>query len=315
LITKPIKLKDIVVEFSSRPSLFDEKLITDIKENGLKVPILVEGPDQNGKFYIVDGNRRFKSIESLGYRSIFCTIDSLTDEVSRGLKRLGLHFRSKKKTGYNLEREILFLIDKGLSDVEIAHKVNVAVQTVRRHLKSKSVPLALKKAAEENKVGKDNITRIYTMEQFPQPIHSILILDCLNKKIKTNEVNAIWKLARIPLLQDLNIKSVEHCINLSIEKAVFSNEDAEKTIFLEAIKDKTFKDRREITSYVSCHILTELNNIKSLSLSHFVNQLPFDQRLTILYVLEDLINAYKTFYWSPSPDEKSACKELKKSFS
>ena len=120
MITKPIKLKDIEVEFTSRPTLFDDKLDSDIKEHGVMVPILVEGPNKKGKFFIIDGNLRYKSCERLGIKSINCHIDCLTDEVTRGLKRLRLHFRHKKKTGYNLEREIVYLMDKGQSDVGIA---------------------------------------------------------------------------------------------------------------------------------------------------------------------------------------------------
>lgn len=63
-----------VLEISRKTVPIDSKLYEDIKENGLRFPIIVKRSNGERKYKIIDGQQRLLIFEKLGRTTIQATI-------------------------------------------------------------------------------------------------------------------------------------------------------------------------------------------------------------------------------------------------
>lgn len=281
MIVKPIKLDWIKEEVSYRHNLPDKKLTQDILVNGLQSPLIVEEVNKNKEYLLIEGYRRFQSLKLLGIKKVNCKIEPMTDQLRRGIKRLRLQLRTKKATGYELERLILSLIDLGMSPPDIANEIGVTRFTIEKHLKSKDIPVYLKETAEKRKVGKDNITKLYSLDVIPNSLRNRLLDDCMNKIIRQHEVDAIVKTAKVPLFTQLPYKLMDLAFNEATKNAKFQKHDAEKVVYLQACRDKRLVVLREVSAFGSAYFISELQRLVSQCYPWLTVQFTNTERRTI----------------------------------
>lgn len=301
MIVKPIKLDWIEEEIVYRHGLPDSKLTSDIATNGLLVPLLVEEVIRNKKYYLIDGHRRYRSLKDSDTKYVNCKINPPTNELERGMMRLRLQIRTKKLTGYEMERLVLFLVDRDMDPKDIANEIGISTYTVKKYLRSTNVPIEVKAQAEKAKVAKDNITKLHSMIEVPGRLRKKLLSDCLNKVIRQSEVAAISKTSKIPLFSVLPENLMESAINESIKLAKFQRNDAEKVVYLEACKDTTLIIKPEIHAFASAHIKSELQQIRSICYPWLAEQFTNIDRQVINYLLKEIQLAVNTIYWHDFP--------------
>jgi hypothetical protein len=128
---KSIALEHIKLEDESRKNLEDLSLATSIKQNGLIEPLIVEEKNSNC-FILVEGYRRFWALKHLNVPFVTCKVEKITSKDSRILKRLRVELKSKKKTGYEVERMISFLLDNGYTEDDIAKQCNIQKKNCKK---------------------------------------------------------------------------------------------------------------------------------------------------------------------------------------
>lgn len=301
MIVKQIRSDWIKVEMSYRHDLPDKKLSEDILLNRLQAPLIVEEIKKNQEYILIEGHRRFHSLKSLGYKKMYCKIEPATDELQKGIKRLRLQFRTKKATGYELERLILYLTDLNMSTHDIASEIGVTRFTIEKHIKSKDVPVDLKETAEKRKVGKDNITKLYYIDVIPPRLKSRLLTDCMNKVIRRNEVGAILKTAKVPLFSQLSENLMNSAINEATKIAKFQKQDAEDIVYLQACRDKRLVALPEVHTFGSRYFISELQRLVPQCYPWLTEQFTPTERQAINNLLREFSSAVNTVYWSDFP--------------
>jgi ParB family transcriptional regulator, chromosome partitioning protein len=313
VIVKPIKLNCIKEELEYRHDLPDDKLSADILAHGLRAPLIVEEASRNREYYLIDGYRRLHSLKALGMKTAECKIEPITDEIQRGIKRLRMQVRTKKVTGFEMERLILYLTGRGMSPDNIADELGVSTYTIGRYLKSKNVPANLKIEAEKRGVGQGNIAKIFKIDTIPLNLRDRLLYDCLNKVIRQSEVDAISKTTKVPMFSLLPQNLMECAINECKKSAKFQKEDAERVVYLEACKDKNLVVLPRIHGFGSVYLISELQRLVSLCNPSLSQQFTSTDRRAFNNLLSKFHAAVNTVYWQgfPGPGESSSTKAKK----
>lgn len=107
LITVPID--DLVLDFDPRPKPFDD-LLNSIIGSGIEVPPLVRRLS-NGKYRILDGNRRTRACRQLGYTEIPCWLFEADEKIWRHLLRLAIVQSNMARKDFPLSELALMLAD------------------------------------------------------------------------------------------------------------------------------------------------------------------------------------------------------------
>jgi hypothetical protein len=95
-----LSLDDLICDVEGSYHLDAGALQESLISYGLITPLLVEGPDQDGKHYIIDGYRRFRVMKQHPqlFDSIICKkIGKVTSREERQIARLRLK-RTHKRT-------------------------------------------------------------------------------------------------------------------------------------------------------------------------------------------------------------------------
>ncbi|PFA51598.1 chromosome partitioning protein ParB, partial [Bacillus cereus] len=95
------------------------------------------------------GYRRFWALKHLNVPLVTCKVEKLISKDSRVLKRLRIELKSKKKTGYEVERMISFLLGDGYTEDDIAKQCNIQKKTVKKYINGKDVNTHWKIRAEQ----------------------------------------------------------------------------------------------------------------------------------------------------------------------
>lgn len=297
---KKIRLELIDLENPFRSSVESPALSMSLLHSKLQEPLIVEGPI-NGRYILVEGYRRFDSLSRMGTTWVICNVQEVTNEEGRVIKRLRNELHRKKKTGYELERMIEFLLNRGLSEAEIARQVKVSISVIKKHIKSLDVDLDLKEKAEKAKVGKDGITKLYKLPNVSERIKNILCDRFLIKEIFGYHVDSIEKVVKESLFSVLTEESQKRCINEVISQTKFDNDRAKTAVCSEIVSSGIQADL-EVNNCVyieSVRLLEKLNQIYKYG---FINDLPRNERMNIQSLIYHLVRLTNTpLHWDEFP--------------
>ncbi len=197
---KNISLEYIKLEDEFRKNLEDFSLATSIKQNGLIEPLIVEEKNSNC-FILVEGYRRFWALKHLNIPVVACKVEKLTSKDSRVLKRLRVELKSKRKTGYEVERMISFLLDDGYTEDDIAKQCNIQKKTVKKYINGKDVNTQWKIRAEQSGAGIHGLTEIHHLTNI-HPENKEYVADIyIKRRINANNVESIKKTYRFRRIQ------------------------------------------------------------------------------------------------------------------
>ena len=157
-----IKLDDIVPDKDQpRRSITDDGLINlkgSIEQMGLIYPLVVRATD-DGKYMLIDGERRFRALKELEISEISCLVMDVKDSVEASFQQLIANIARDDLPTLDYCSFIFRLVNEhGQSQKEIARKINRSESNISnamkigRHLEEGDFPEKLKALIEDGSV-------------------------------------------------------------------------------------------------------------------------------------------------------------------
>lgn len=201
-ITK-IPLKDIVVKEQVRKEFTNiDELAKDIQDNGLLQPVTVyEHENEEGKYILLMGERRFRAVKSLGHDEINAQI-RLKPKNQRELMLLQVaeNLQREELKPIELAQQFKILRENGMSQTEIAAQIHKSDSYVSRILGLlDDLPNEIKELDERKKgLPVEAITNLKNaMKENPEEVKKVLkeILD-EDKDLSVHQTRDILRQAK-----------------------------------------------------------------------------------------------------------------------
>ena len=302
MIVQSVRLDQIDLEGHGRKTLSSAPLRQSLAEDGLVLPLVVEGPLSNGRYVLVEGYRRFHNLVANGEVAADCIIQVPTSQTQRQKKRVKHDYLGQKKTGFERERLLAGLLVNGLSRREIARETNIPRQFINKYLKSEAIPTDVKARAEESGAGQDGLAKLYFNERIRPGLRLRLIdryTDAEGRRNRTGllsyHVDAIYKVTKCRSFPALSSASQERCINEAVESSKFTLEMAQRAVSRELLN---YPDLYDDTSHRSVFddLEVRLQNALATFTPVFLDSLSKDQRV-ILNELADRLRLATPLVW------------------
>lgn len=305
-MVRKIPLSSIQPEEQFRQDIEDLTLTLSIKMHGLQKPLLVEGPTDDNKYILIEGYRRFYSLQQIGCTEVPCIIHDITNKARRVIKRLRNELHRKKKTGYELERMIQFLLENNYTIDQIAQETNVTKKTIQKHIKSLDIDPEAKKQAEKIGAGKDGLTRLLTLSNTFSSVIDTFKEKYLEKAIFSYHVDSFERVVNIKGFKDLPAISQEKCLLEAMNQAKFGKNQAKKIVYAESLK---YHNGQEAALFIFEEIYSNLEKVISYCHPNLINGLNKGQISKLHALIETL--AQKTRipeYWNHFPQRNASSK-------
>ncbi|KAA0785590.1 chromosome partitioning protein ParB [Bacillus wiedmannii] len=305
---KNISLKYIKLEDEFRKNLEDFSLATSIKQNGLIEPLIVEEKNSNC-FILVEGYRRFWALKHLNVPFVTCKVEKLTSKDSRVLKRLRVELKSKKKTGYEVERMISFLIDYGYTEADIAKECNIQKKTVKKYINGQDVNTQWKIRAEQSGAGRHGLTEIHHLRNI-HPENKEYVADIyIKRSINANNVESIKKLTTFDEFNKSSKDLQRGCINDMIDNESLNNERLKDIVFTRLLKQQY---TLSVHQYVFDKVLHLFDKVIDICCHNFVNHLTLVQKKDLQRKIKIISNKIGLPPPSSTPPQKIFSTSIKK---
>ena len=150
-------------------------------------------------------------------------MEKLTSKDSRVLKRLRVELKSKKKTGYEVERMISFylimVIQKKISLSNVTYK-----KDCKKYINGKDVNTHWKIRAEQSGAGRHGLTEIHHLTNI-HPDNKEYVADIyIKRKINANNVESIKTFTKLDEFNKSSKDFQRDCINDMIGDDSLNNE-------------------------------------------------------------------------------------------
>ncbi|GAB3063675.1 ParB/RepB/Spo0J family partition protein [Virgibacillus ainsalahensis] len=282
---KKVLIMDIKTEEPFRKKDLDVELAYDIKANGLKVPLIIE-KQSDETFILVEGYRRYFALKHIGKTVVDCLIDTETSEIKHVIKRLKSEFYRKKRTGYELQRMIKYLLENDLDEVEIAKLCNVTKETVKNHMKGLNVNPDWLKVGERTGAGKHGYTIIHKTKHLKGENQQYIVDRYTERDINGEQVKEIKKVTEIApfkeFTEDIQRKTLDDAINYMESKS----EGTKEIVYEHSLRYKYKLSTHQFNFRLTNKLLERLiNNFHS----NFTNYLSTSQRNQLYNSLAILI--------------------------
>lgn len=305
---KNISLEYIKLEDEFRKNLEDFSLATSIKQNGLIEPLIVEEKNSNC-FILVEGYRRFWALKHLNIPVVACKVEKLTSKDSRVLKRLRVELKSKRKTGYEVERMISFLLDDGYTEDDIAKQCNIQKKTVKKYINGKDVNTQWKIRAEQSGAGIHGLTEIHHLTNIHPENKEYVANLYIKRKINANNVESIKTLTKLDEFNKSSKDSQRDCINDMIGDESLNNERLKDIVFTRSLKQQY---TLSVHQYIFDKVLRLFDKIIDGCCHNFVNHLTPVQKKDLQRKIKIISNKIGFPPISPTPPLKTFSTSLKK---
>jgi len=302
MVTKEVSLASLILEDVFRKEAENSALTLDLSQRDLQIPLIVEESSHPGKYYLVEGYRRYVSLVRLGFTHAHCIIQEETNPAKRVIKRLSNEFHSKKKSGFERERMIEFLLKNGYDIDRIASETNLTRATIQKHLKSLHIDPEVKKKAELNGAGKDGLTRFLSIKTIREDVHEKYRDQYLTKEIRSYHVDSIELVANNESFQNLSSAAQDECIHRAIEQTKFSRTKANRIVNSVLLKEM-FDEKAH--RYMFHEMQKDIKKFQRDYLHHnFLRNMSKEQMKQIHFFITTL--AERTGFpinWRPFPDD------------
>ncbi|HGO9421513.1 ParB/RepB/Spo0J family partition protein [Bacillus cereus] len=305
---KNISLEYIKLEDEFRKNLEDFSLATSIKQNGLIEPLIVEEKNSNC-FILVEGYRRFWALKHLNIPVVACKVEKLTSKDSRVLKRLRVELKSKRKTGYEVERMISFLLDDGYTEDDIAKQCNIQKKTVKKYINGKDVNTQWKIRAEQSGAGIHGLTDIHHLTNIHPENKEYVANLYIKRKINANNVESIKTLTKLDEFNKSSKDSQRDCINDMIGDESLNNERLKDIVFTRSLKQQY---TLSVHQYIFDKVLRLFDKIIDGCCHNFVNHLTPVQKKDLQRKIKIISNKIGFPPISPTPPLKTFSTSLKR---
>ncbi|WP_138420441.1 ParB/RepB/Spo0J family partition protein [Aquibacillus sediminis] len=305
---KKIKLSQIRLETSYRKSEKDLSLELSISRQGLKVPLTVEKESEN-QYVLVDGYRRFYALDFLGVEDVECSVDKLSSEEERIVKRLGIELHTKKRTAYQLERMINRLLENEKYDTKlIASLCGVTEATIKKYVRGSSVKQEWLRKGEKNNAGRHAYTDIQNLNI--SEVNKDYIADKYgDRKINKTAVGVIKKATSEKAFKDIPEEHVKECVNQIIEHQSKNYETVKEIVSENSLQAKYTKSSHTFMYNLTLVWIKNLERV--FSIRNYMDYLSDRQKLKLTKSLKNLILMLNPpLKWSDFPQDKQGYEDL-----
>ena len=314
-----IRLDQIVWDLESRVHLDIKGMKKNIQQVGLLTPLYVVGPDKQNKYYLIDGlrrydalkelardNRKFRKIKVLRYR------ENVGTKLDRDTLRFHLHNNSKKIIGAEVLKAIENIQEAGqYSDEEVIEVVQPKPSHIKRMKKSREIDKKLRDEVSKKRASQHALEVIYNMKiptkQFLKLYHLLL-----GRKLIIADADALMKLDKQPLFEELTNEQKSNAINKTLEQARFTNKEAKLIILSEIMKDAPNDYTDNTVDWINylARSLTEITSMIHPEIEHSANNLQREQ----LRAAQSKLNNLLSWTWNHEYKSNRSDNELNKSF-
>ncbi|GAE36649.1 ParB/RepB/Spo0J family partition protein [Halalkalibacter akibai] len=305
---KKIKLSQIRLETSYRKSEKDLSLELSISRQGLNVPLIVEEEGKN-QYVLVDGYRRFYALEFLGMEDAECSVEKLSSEEERIVKRLGIELHTKKRTAYQLERMINRLLESEKYDTKlIASLCGVTEETIKKYIRGSGVKPEWLKKGEKNNAGRHAYTDILHLNI--NEVNKDYIADKYgDKQINKNTVGVIKKATNEKAFKDIPNEHVKECVNQIIEQQSKNYETVKEIVCENSLQAKYTKSSHTFMYNLTLVLIKRIERI--FSIRNYAANLSVKQKENLSKSLTNLILVLNPpLKWSDFPKNEQSPENL-----
>ncbi|WP_158553324.1 ParB N-terminal domain-containing protein [Peribacillus saganii] len=252
-----ISIEKIKCDIRGRTNKDVTELYNSLMTYGQLDPILVEGPDKNGDYYLIHGYRRFLALsnEMNKFKKVKCTVNSeVTSTERRNALRLILISNGKKTTG--LDEQLVYEELENFTDREYLFPKNKK----RRMKKGNEVPQDIRIEYEKKRRSQDALALIYGLEEMGS--YKDNLLRCLkNGEITTIHGDAIKRIVNHPMYNHLDKKQKIGVIEKARKSAKFTENEAGFIIFEQIMKNSPQKEN--LNNWIE-YICDEIERVSEL---------------------------------------------------
>lgn len=250
-----------------------------ILSEGLINPIIVEGPDVKGVYYIIDGARRFKALKKMDklFPYVDCNvIREITSKQKRNEKRLQLTLTEKNAT--MLEKQEMY------NDFDELGKGTLPNDAKRKFERGTHIPKEIREKTAEAMASKEAMEVIHSLK-INEDFRASLYERLWNREIKSIHAKAFKQVMKFPLFTESSEEIKQEVINRVIKDAEFTYEKAgliiEKTVM---IHDPKMWRNDDWIIYNCREIQKQINQVNPLSIDLMKDESKKEVKKTIEFM-------------------------------
>ncbi|OLN26671.1 ParB N-terminal domain-containing protein [Desulfosporosinus metallidurans] len=212
----------------------DTRLTADIRINKLDNPLIVEGLI-NDHYILVDGYKRYISLVHLGWESVQCTIEPVSDPAYRIAKRLRRDYNKQKMRSSERIRYVHWLLGLQWDINMIRKETGIARAVVRKYEKIRDIPQEYKDIIKSLKLGHEALLALDRMQTRVPGRIFYQIVDELNRnssEIFGYHVGAIEYLTKVVEFSRLPERAVKRAVHKTIIYNTFKQKEAKRLLIL-----------------------------------------------------------------------------------
>lgn len=220
-----------------------EDLREEIKRDGLLSPLLVR---KHGAFLeIVDGERRFRVLQELGWKKVPVEIRNIDDRVAR----LSVYKLNKIRENYSVEEEARYfkkLNDEGMLPYHIAKELNVSDSWITANLNIFKFPQDIQDAifSPGGKITVHNIKQLEPIINRNMTDAIAIVKEIMLRGLERKEIGEIVE-RRLKPVEEARIKAAEEALPEIAPSDVTKLETPEDMENAAKVLKKVAKKRRE----------------------------------------------------------------------
>jgi len=278
----------------------DARLTADIRKNKLDNPLIVEGPI-NDHYILVDGYKRYESLVQLGWESVLCSIEPVSDSAYRIAKRLRRDYNKQKMRSSERIRYVHWLL--GLKwTIDMVHReTGIARAVICKYEKIRDIPQEYKEIIKSLKLGHEALLALDRMQRRVPSRTFYQIVDVLKRnssEIFGYHVGAIEYLTKVTEFRRLPETAVKRAIHKTIIHNTFKQKEAKKIVDIEAVMSGITQDDALFEQCID-FIIKEANELANIVSPNLMKNATLLQRKQIVAVFEKCLEKAKsnTNYW------------------
>ncbi|RFU69526.1 chromosome partitioning protein ParB [Peribacillus saganii] len=283
---KKISLSRIRLETRYRKKEKDLSLELSINRHGLKAPLIVEEEGRN-QYVLVDGYRRYYALEFLGMEDVECSVEKLTSEEERIVKRLGLELHTKKRTAYQLERMINRLLENEKYDAKlIASLCDVTEETIKKYIRGSDVNPDWLRRGEQTGAGRHAFTDIHKLN-ISEETRNYIADKYIDRQINKSTIDIIKKATNENAFKDIADENTKQCIDQIIEQYTKNYETVKEVVNENSLQARYIKSSHTFMHNQTLELIKKIERI--FSNPYYVDYLSNKQKYLLTKSLKDLI--------------------------
>lgn len=290
-----LSLDDLVCDVEGSYHIDAGNLESSLLSYGLLTPLLVEGPDQEGRHFVIDGYRRYRVMKRHGqlFESIICKrYGALSSKEERQITRLRLKRTHKRTTSLEMQR----LVEATDNPEEIIDELpNVTQKRVRRALE---IPRAWRDEVEKKRRSQDALAVIWHDLAVSKTYKNELLQRLINTdKITVDHSTALKKMAKLRAYSKLTLDQKQIAVENVLAKAKFTESEAEMLIIqsiMQTNPDPAYADFWvNFCSFELKHVSAKLSKemgtmIRETTITHLISA-----RDAVNEIIDDLLEQHR----------------------